>query len=171
MAYRPPVGELWEALAENRGPRDVIMFPLRLTPGAQKLVPSQRDLVTLTNIRSEELSKKSLQELRRRASLAQRRPQKREVTATQVVRDLSVVEYVKKAAKGLCALCDEPAPFKNKKGRPYLECHHIVRLADNGIDSIENAVALCANCHRKMHILDKKSDIEKLRSHVKQRDG
>ena len=66
--------------------------------------------------------------------------------------------YVKKAANGKCDLCKADAPFRTKEGEQYLECHHIVRLADNGPDSIDNAVALCPNCHRKMHSLNLPAD-------------
>ncbi|HDR7378766.1 TPA: HNH endonuclease [Bacillus toyonensis] len=38
-----------------------------------------------------------------------------------------------------------------KDGTPYLEVHHVVPLATGGEDSVENAVALCQNCHRKAH--------------------
>ena len=34
--------------------------------------------------------------------------------------------------------------------------------ADGGEDTIENAVALCPNCHRMMHSLRRKSDIDLL---------
>jgi 5-methylcytosine-specific restriction protein A len=35
-------------------------------------------------------------------------------------------------------------------------------LSNGGDDSIQNAVALCPNCHRKMHALNRKADIKKL---------
>jgi 5-methylcytosine-specific restriction enzyme A len=44
----------------------------------------------------------------------------------------------------------------------YLECHHIVWLAEGGEDTIANTVALCPNCHRKMHVLNRKVDKEQL---------
>ena len=65
--------------------------------------------------------------------------------------DVSV--YVKKRAKGKCDLCGQDAPFLDNYGIPYLEEHHVDRLTDGGDDTIDNAVALCPNCHRKMHIL------------------
>lgn len=34
-----------------------------------------------------------------------------------------------------------------------MEEHHVIRLADGGSDSIDNAVALCPNCHRKIHVV------------------
>ncbi|MEO1942713.1 MAG: HNH endonuclease [Candidatus Thioglobus sp.] len=40
--------------------------------------------------------------------------------------------------------------------------HHIHQLADGGEDTTENAVALCPNCHRMMHSLNRKSDIDML---------
>jgi 5-methylcytosine-specific restriction protein A len=36
-------------------------------------------------------------------------------------------------------------------------------LSAGGADTIENTVALCPNCHRKMHVLDAKGDRKKLR--------
>lgn len=35
-------------------------------------------------------------------------------------------------------------------------------LIKTGSDTIENTVALCPNCHRKMHVLNSKKDIEYL---------
>ncbi|WP_413817679.1 HNH endonuclease [Pseudomonas viridiflava] len=32
-----------------------------------------------------------------------------------------------------------------------MEVHHKIRLADGGLDTLENAVALCPNCHRATH--------------------
>jgi 5-methylcytosine-specific restriction protein A len=34
---------------------------------------------------------------------------------------------------------------------PYLEVHHKVQLAAGGEDVVENAIALCPNCHRREH--------------------
>jgi 5-methylcytosine-specific restriction protein A len=39
-----------------------------------------------------------------------------------------------------------------------LEVHHIQWLSNDGDDTIDNIVALCPNCHRKMHILDLEKD-------------
>ncbi|HXU34436.1 MAG TPA: HNH endonuclease [Thermoanaerobaculia bacterium] len=32
-----------------------------------------------------------------------------------------------------------------------MEVHHRIRLAYGGEDTVENAVALCPNCHREAH--------------------
>lgn len=55
-------------------------------------------------------------------------------------------------ANGICEKCSQPAPFsRSKNNSPYLEVHHKVHLAHGGDDSIENAEALCPNCHRERH--------------------
>jgi 5-methylcytosine-specific restriction protein A len=58
---------------------------------------------------------------------------------------------VLKYAKGVCEYCSVPAPFLTNGGTPYLEVHHVVPLADGGADTVENAVAVCPNCHRAAH--------------------
>lgn len=39
----------------------------------------------------------------------------------------------------------------DKEGQPFLEVHHINRLADDGPDTPENVAAICPNCHREAH--------------------
>ena len=68
----------------------------------------------------------------------------------------------KKKANGRCQLCGMPAPFSDKNGEPYLESHHVKWLSKGGEDSIDNVVALCPNCHRKMHVVNDVDDLEKL---------
>ena len=77
-------------------------------------------------------------------------------------RSTEVARITKNRAKGKCELCNKPAPFYDKKGHPYLEAHHIKWLSNGGEDSTDNTVALCPNCHTKMHVLNKIEDIEKL---------
>lgn len=77
-------------------------------------------------------------------------------------RNKYVSEYAKRRAGGKCQLCGRLAPFYDNEGRPYLEAHHIIRLADGGEDSENNVVALCPNCHRKMHSLNLEEDVNKL---------
>lgn len=98
-------------------------------------------------------------ELLNRAQKAHRQPGRRLVEAIQYERNPWVAEYAKRRAEGKCDLCGDPAPFAGKDGSPYLENHHIVWLANGGEDSPENTVALCPNCHRKMHVVD--SDIDR----------
>ena len=66
-------------------------------------------------------------------------------------RDPAVVAWLRQEANGVCECCDAPAPFTKPDGEPYLEVHHLRRLADGGSDTVENAVAICPNCHREIH--------------------
>lgn len=79
-------------------------------------------------------------------------------------RNSHIREYTKKRAKGICQSCEKEAPFYDLNGQPFLEVYHIKRLVDGGSDSVGNTVALCPNCHRKMHILNLLEDVEKLLS-------
>jgi 5-methylcytosine-specific restriction protein A len=63
-------------------------------------------------------------------------------------------------------LCGLPAPFTGHDGQPYLELHHIVPLEEGGSHTTGNLVALCPNCHRKMHVLNLQADVAKLKSRV-----
>lgn len=65
-------------------------------------------------------------------------------------RSEALKKYVRARAKGFCEGCGEKAPFSSKSG-PFLECHHLHRMADGGPDHPENVVALCPNCHRRVH--------------------
>jgi hypothetical protein len=89
---------------------------------------------------------------RNRLSIAAKRPVQIEVRSTTFLRNPDVIAEVLDRAKGRCELCMEAAPFARKSdGTPYLEVHHKIRLADGGEDTVENAHALCPNCHRREH--------------------
>lgn len=62
-----------------------------------------------------------------------------------------VKAWVLQEARGHCELCVTNAPFVRSDGTPYLEHHHVQRLCEGGPDTVENSVALCANCHRRLH--------------------
>lgn len=85
-------------------------------------------------------------------------PQKVQVSTTAFLRDPAVVAYVLRRASGRCEACGKPAPFKKATGDDYLEVHHLKMLADGGSDRVQNAVALCPNCHRAMHYASDAAD-------------
>lgn len=66
-------------------------------------------------------------------------------------RSADVKAYVLARAKGKCQGCDQPAPFLRANGTPYLEPHHIRRASDGGPDDPRFVIALCPNCHRRVH--------------------
>ncbi len=79
-------------------------------------------------------------------------PTKSAVLSNAFNRNSDVVAEVIFRANGICELCHQPAPFaKASTGEPYLEVHHWIPLADGGHDTIENAAALCPNCHKQAH--------------------
>ena len=81
-----------------------------------------------------------------------RNPKRMEMNAVQAFqRDPGVAAHVLRISNGICELCRKPAPFKNSKGQNYLEVHHIQFLANGGSDTVDNAAALCPNCHRAVH--------------------
>lgn len=77
-----------------------------------------------------------------------------------------ISELAKRKASGICQLCGNPAPFKDIDGNPFLETHHIEWLSEGGQDIIENTVAICPNCHRKMHVLNLPKDVSLLKQKV-----
>lgn len=82
-------------------------------------------------------------------------------------RDAAVRAYVLEQAKGICELCGQPGPFETADGDLFLEVHHVVPLAKDGPDTVDNAVAICPNCHRRCHLsADRDEAVEELYSKV-----
>lgn len=81
----------------------------------------------------------------------QEQPARDSETSNQFRRDPWVRAWILINARGTCEACNKPAPFINCHGEPYLEVHHVIRLAENGSDRISNTVALCPACHRQSH--------------------
>jgi len=65
-------------------------------------------------------------------------------------RDSHVRAFVLKRAKGRCEYCGREG-FQMSGGSRYVETHHIIALADQGSDTIQNVIALCANHHKEAH--------------------
>jgi len=137
--------------------RSVWMFPIKLKETGTFHIPLQTVEETIEH-KIRKAKKLSENELRQRVQSAPPKPGNRPVISNQYQRNPWVSEFVKRIAKGVCQLCKSNAPFMKSKGEPFLEVHHIIWLARGGDDSILNAVALCPNCHRKMHILDREID-------------
>ncbi|NWJ82977.1 HNH endonuclease, partial [Enterobacter sp. SECR19-1250] len=69
----------------------------------------------------------------------------------QMTNMISYQGLVRTFPKGKCQSCKRDAPFLKEDGTPFLEVHHIEWLSKGGEDSVENAIALCPNCHRQAH--------------------
>ena len=137
--------------------RRVWMFPLRVKDRDHFSI----DLTIQRGLEKEKEKKArklSIEELKKRVKFSPRVPGNRDVKTKTYERSSIVSELAKRRAGGRCQLCSMEAPFKTKDGSPYLETHHIVWLSNGGEDTPENTVALCPNCHRKMHSLNLKKD-------------
>ncbi|UOE94400.1 HNH endonuclease [Alkalihalobacillus sp. LMS39] len=115
-------------------------------------------------MKSEYFEKMSLKELK---EMANRQPNKfnkhNKSISTSYNRNIYIKEFARRVSQGICQLCDKEAPFKDKYGVPFLEVHHINYLSKGGSDTIDNVVALCPNCHRKIHQLELNEDLEKMK--------
>ena len=101
---------------------------------------------------AEEVESDDLEELRRKAV---ERATEGEAPATQLRkayrRAAAIQEFARRRAAGRCEGCRSPAPFTTVAGRPYLEVHHLTRVSDGGPDHPDHVVAVCPNCHRRVH--------------------
>jgi 5-methylcytosine-specific restriction enzyme A len=146
--------------------RKVYIFPLKVKGSNHPPLLKKELLEKKDESIHKIVHKLSLEELGIRAKFSHKESGRREVISSVRERDQVVSEYAKRKANGICQLCNQPAPFLNRDQEPYLETHHIIPLADDGPDIIENVAALCPNCHRKMHILNSHDDVTILKNKI-----
>ena len=149
----------WDRLKWIINQKNPMLFPSAVPPDAETLKKEFDTAVQKALGKSVESLKKS--------ALGKSSQSTASTVQTKVYhRDPVIAAYVKKRADGHCQLCGNSAPFKDQNGELYLECHHIEWLSKGGMDSIYNCVALCPNCHRKMHIINDDKDIKILKSRI-----
>lgn len=66
-----------------------------------------------------------------------------------VLRDLKIVRELKQQYGCNCQICGYT--FQKDDGSYYCEAHHLVPVAEDGSQSPENVILLCANHHRLFH--------------------
>ena len=135
--------------------RNKLTFPLM----------AKKDYDKLSHFDTNEMEQEIIQDLgpeQFEATLSIVPPKKIETTVGRFARNGAVKLNALKRANGKCQLCDQNGPFKYKQSY-YLEVHHVKPLADGGIDDLTNVVALCPNCHRKVHMAPKPEYIEKMK--------
>jgi 5-methylcytosine-specific restriction protein A len=86
-----------------------------------------------------------------RLARALKKPKKVKLYSTGFIRNPDVIIEVLNRANGFCERCKKQAPFKKRNRDWYLEVHHIIQLANDGDDTVDNALGLCPNCHRELH--------------------
>ena len=73
-------------------------------------------------------------------------PARKSVAINKVIRNYSVVKYLKDLYRNRCQVCG--TRLEIGLGRFYSEVHHIRPLGKHaGSDTINNAIVLCPNCH------------------------
>jgi hypothetical protein len=72
------------------------------------------------------------------------------ITTYRYKRNPLVRDAVRMRSKGFCEYCDEGG-FVTSSGEMYIECHHVISLADQGEDRVTNVIALCPKHHREAH--------------------
>jgi hypothetical protein len=68
----------------------------------------------------------------------------------EYLRDPKIRQRVIDFSNGKCEYCQKPG-FMKLNGERYLEAHHVISLANNGDDSVDNLIALCPEHHREAH--------------------
>lgn len=110
------------------------------------------DVESQAEYETEDSDQLTLEELRQRAT---QQPAKivepRQALRNAYRRSVAVRKYVLRRADGRCEGCQAPAPFVTVEGRPYLEPHHTRRVSDGGPDHPAHVIALCPNCHSRVH--------------------
>lgn len=156
---------------KNNNKRIVYKFPLKLK--TSEYCPNNKTLIQNEKKLEKAISRKTIQEIKelaiKKSKLNEKKNLVRKVSTYNYERSLVIREYVKELANGICQLCDNKAPFE-VKGKPFLHVHHIEYLSEGGEDTIENAIAVCPNCHAKIHQLELKEDKEKLLRKVQERN-
>ena len=129
--YQPSIHGIWELYQDQQGKwcyRQVKSEFEEAVESAAKLPSSTRERILATESKTPVLT---------------------EVTTRVYKRSPYVVAEVLLRANGKCQSCRCDAPFLKEDGTPFLEVHHIEWLSKGGEDSVENAIALCPNCHRQ----------------------
>lgn len=142
--------------------RNVLKFPLRRIDDSNKTIINIEDIENSEKEKAKIVRKLSQEAIKEKVKNIKSNVVTKEVKTVYRERNQFIAEYTKNRANGICDLCGEPAPFFDKNGKPYLESHHVITLANGGPDVIYNTVAICPNCHRRIHILNNREDTEKL---------
>lgn len=128
--------------AKNIGAKNAAVIEALLAKAeGQKTAPTAEFEITVREAVKKPLAKPS----------GEKHPSAAVTDVTQFRRDPAVKAWVLQQANGRCECCGDLAPFRGSDGLPYLEVHHVRQLAAGGSDTVENAVAVCPNCHRELH--------------------
>ena len=85
----------------------------------------------------------------------------KECVVRKIKRDPNIVKKIKEMNNWKCQACS--FTFMKEDGTNYVEAAHINQLSKSHDDSLENLLALCANCHKMLDLGCKKVKNEILR--------
>jgi 5-methylcytosine-specific restriction protein A len=138
----------WERLPDTEGNmRDAVRFKLEPASGAK----INLDTGDLDSLSDEEVYERAKEAGTTQTGSGSGGGSSTSTTRTSYSRSEVVKRYAKRVADGLCQGCGEEAPFIDEDGEPFLEVHHLYRRSDGGADDPDNVIALCPNCHRRVH--------------------
>lgn len=133
-------------------------YPRSITTPSPEIAIQVRNLIRqrrasgVSDIDEDDLIEANIEELRAAAILNARPTAPTcERKRRERVRSRAVHLYVIRRANGVCEGCGAAAPFLKPDGTPYLEPHHVKRVADDGPDHPASVIALCPNCHCEAH--------------------
>jgi 5-methylcytosine-specific restriction endonuclease McrA len=133
-------------------------YPRSITTPGSDVADKVRELIRgrrkggVRDLDGDALAEANIDELREAALLRARPFAKRKARKTVYrLRSRAIHLYVLRRANGRCEGCGALAPFRKPDGSDYLEPHHTTRLSDEGPDHPARVVALCPNCHRRVH--------------------
>lgn len=134
-------GYEWKTAPDKHGaPRQAIVFQLVPATTASATpydgIPSVNDLARLAQEADTDPTENADSGESRRRTYARSR---------------ALRTYVRARANGVCEGCGEDAPFKAMDGNAYLEAHHTKRRSDFGPGNRRTVIALCPNCHTRVH--------------------
>lgn len=97
----------------------------------------------------------------------------------QVQRNAAIAKSVLKEMNFQCQINSDHITFKNSKGNPYMEGHHLIpctarnaetfwKKQDRNLDCQANIVSLCPTCHRKIHFGTTEDKLEMIETLYKQ---
>jgi hypothetical protein len=93
------------------------------------------------------------------APIGSKTPDRTESSGWRYQRDDKVRKFVIEQAKGTCEYCGKLG-FVLPDDNRYLEARHIIALAKQGPDTVENVIALCPSDHREAHYGKKRIAME-----------
>lgn len=156
VSLRTAVQALWLHLRYYEGIREVTMHKLRGVAATHQALAAAPESLAEFDANFKLAVQRSLagssSERQKRLRTSNKIPKRTPVVLFAFERNPDVVAEVLLRANGICERCSTAAPFlRRKDSTPYLEVHHVVQLSCGGEDTVENATALCPNCHRELH--------------------